>query len=68
MVLDFVNDTVQVLGDTIRLESTFSGHYCILLTIKLLDTKIKYSNIVLHTFALKDLSKSDKKKKGNKTT
>ena len=63
MVLDFVNDTVQVLGDTIRLESTFSGHYCIPLTRKLLDTKIKYSNIVLHTFALKDLSKSDKIKR-----
>ena len=44
MVLDFVNDTVKTLGSTIRLESTFSGHYCIPLTNKLLDNKENYSN------------------------
>ena len=66
MVLDFVHDAVKTLGSTIKLESTFSGHYCIPLTNKLLDTKENYSNVVLYTSALKGLSKEDKKKRASK--
>ena len=65
MVLDFVKDTVKVLGTTIQLESTFSGHYCIPLTNKLLVNKKNY-RIVLNTTSLKDLSTSDKKTKAMK--
>ena len=66
MVLCFVKDTVKVLGTTIRLESTFSGHYCMPLTNKLLDSKDNCNSIVLHSSALKECSKSDKKKKAIK--
>ena len=66
MVLDFVNDTVNVLGENIELECTVSGHYCIPLYNTLLDIKSKFYNMVLHTTALKGLSRSEKKKKAIK--
>ena len=49
MVLNFVNDTVNVLGETINLQCTVSGHYCIPLSNTLLDIDSKFYNIILHT-------------------
>ena len=57
MVLDFVNDTVNVLGETIGLECTLSGHYCIPLSNTLLDGDSRFYNIILRTSALRGLSK-----------
>ena len=66
MVLNFVNDTVNVLGETIDLECTVSGHYCIPLSNTLLDIDSQFYNIILHTSALKGLTKSEKRKKALK--
>ena len=66
MVLDFVNDTVDVLGENIDLECTMSGHYCIPLSNTLLDGDSRFYNIILHTTALKGLKKSEKMKKAVK--
>ena len=66
MVLDFVNDTVNVLGETIDLVCTTSGHYCIPLSNTLLDVDSKFYNIILHTEGLKGLTRSEKMKKAVK--
>ena len=66
MILNFVNDTVSVLGEDIELECTVSGHYCIPLSNTLLDIDSKFYNIVLHTTALKGLTRSEKSKKAMK--
>ena len=67
IVLDFVSDTATVLGDTLGLVCTSSGHYCLPLTNKLIDDQgnLPFS-IVLHTSAVASMSLEEKRKKAVK--
>ena len=67
MVLDFETDTGEVLGNKVDLHCISSGHYCLPLTNLLFQDKPNScASIVLHTLNLKQLSRSEKMKKGMK--
>ena len=62
--LNFNNDTAEILGQKVKLQTTSSGHYCIpLCNTLLLDNGVGLNcNIILQTEALKSMS-DDKKLK-----
>jgi transposase InsO family protein len=62
MQIDFRNDTVTAMGQTIKLESTSSGDYVIPVTTILNES----SKVVLHLQDIQDLSKQQKTTKALK--
>ena len=62
MTLDFTADTANVRGKQIPLSCTTTGHYCIAMT----NWDLDYSNVILRTQHLKELTKAEKKKKARK--
>ena len=65
VVIDVKRNTVDVLGEKVKLVNTSSGHICLPLTNKLLVASNENS-IVLNTSSLKTCSKEEKKKKALK--
>ena len=63
--LDFKNDSMEILDQSIKLLSTGSGHYCIPLTKYLLHSQLNTS-VVLHTSAVEDMSVEQKRQKALK--
>ena len=59
MLLDFKNDSCQILGRYIKLQSMMSGHYSLPLTNILLEVE-RQVNVVLHCEALKNVRESRK--------
>ena len=66
LVLNFNNDTAEILGQNVKLHITSSGHYCVPLCNTLLMDNVLNTNIVLHTEALQYMSNDKKMKKAIK--
>ena len=66
LVLNFNEDTAEILGQRVRLHCTSSGHYCIPLSSTLLYEGCDISSIILHADGLKSLSDDAKYKKASK--
>ena len=66
LVLNFNEDTADILGQRVRLHCTSSGHYCIPLSNTLLYDGCDISSIILHTEGLKSLTVDEKYKKAFK--
>ena len=66
IVLNFMNDTAEILGQNVKLYTTSSGHYCVPLCNTLLIENLLNTSIVLHTEALQYISVDEKKKKALK--
>ena len=67
LVLNFNNDTAEVLGHNVKLHCTSSGHYCIPLSSTLLGVDCGVdTSIILHTESLQTLSDDEKWKKAMK--
>ena len=62
LVLNFNNDTAEILGQNVMLHITSSGHYCVPLCNTLIMENVLNTNIVLHTEPLQYMS-NDKKMK-----
>ena len=67
IVLDFLQDTAMVLGDSVDLVCTSSGHYCIPLTNMLINDQGNMNvSVVLHTAAVASLTVEEKRQKADK--
>ena len=67
VVLDLVTDTASVLGETVELVCSSSGHYCIPLSNLLFNQQGDLrASVVLHTSAVKSLSREEKWRKAMK--
>ena len=65
IVLNFMNDTAEILGQNVKLYTTSSGHYCVPLCNTLLIENVLNTSIILHTEALQYMS-DEKMKKARK--
>ena len=66
LILNFNDDTAEILGQKVRLHCTSSGHYCIPLSNTLLYDGCDMTSFILHTEGLASLTEDEKFKKAIK--
>ena len=66
LILNFNDDSAQILGQKVKLYCTSSGHYCIPLSNTLLYDGCDMSSFVLHAEGLASLTEDEKYKKAVK--
>ena len=66
LILNFTDDSAEILGQKVRLHCTSSGHYCIPLSNTLLYDGCDMSSFILHAEGLVSLTDNEKMKKAVK--
>ena len=60
MIINFDDDTAQILGNQVKLNCTSTGHYCIPLTELLLSDKdLSQSTVVLHSTTIRNATRKE---------